>query len=166
MGLKNWLINRWLKPKRSTQKPSSEPADIDDISDEYLKRSMKENDQVLRVAERLNKANLINAKTKQIKHELQKGLYEDDEDLDTSQDDEPEDLQDIIVKNLVPKVLERLSGSNSSTPNLASQNQPPDPFSYPVQEVVSKSPVRQKAEKYLDNLSDEDLKKLNERGLL
>lgn len=114
MGLKNWFKGIILKRELKKEKSS-----IIDISEEYLKRAMLENSQQIKVSERLNRANLLHASTKQLREAAKTALeaQEDDENEEDDEDYEEEESDDFIesigqdmAKQLISSFMPKTSG--------------------------------------------------------
>lgn len=100
------FIKRWIFKKFMGNLPSSNE-DMLKISDEYLKRSTEEHAKQLKIAQRVNNANLMNAQTKQIKEALKEGLSDEDDSDEYEEDDE--DDSDNTADNLLNSVVNNLA---------------------------------------------------------
>lgn len=130
--LKNWLLKKELA-KITAQRPEND--ELLRFSDEYLKRSLKENQDALKVAEKINRANVLSASTRNLKRKIREGLDEaddDDEDEDFDDEDDADNTDDLatqLLKPVIQQAQQKLMSSISPTPtaNLpsSSENLPP-----------------------------------------
>ena len=108
MGFKTWLMNRFLKKELNKLKKGDNEA----VADELLKRTLAQYTDAIKTAQKINKANILDLKTKQLKKELKDSLTDDDEEDDEEDDDE---LTQIFTKTILPKLI-------NPNPNLNPEN--------------------------------------------
>lgn len=116
MGLRNWLIKKLVKKQMKKLNPSINS----DAADELLKRTLEKYTDTLKTAEKINKANLLSVKTRQLKEEVRAGL-DDDEDDDEEEQEEDDDEVTTLFKNVVlPLITNKDKLANIDTNKLAS----------------------------------------------
>lgn len=144
--LRNWALKGEVKSK-----PLDE---ISIFANEYLKRSLKQNADALKLAEKLNKARVLELHTKQIKEKLNEFIDDNEDDEDDEDEYEQPDESDFFMDKVAKTIIDKL-GAQPSTAN-----------SPPLNAPQIQTPIRQKASKALREMSDEQLKILDKKGFL
>ena len=122
--LKKWLLKKELQKIGANSNTSDA---ILAISEEYLKRANKEHAEQLRIAQRLNQANIMRAQTRDLKAELRNSLDDDGEDEYDEEDEDPDVPEDLegFAKDLLMKAVKgsvNRPAQQPSTAGLPSQN--------------------------------------------
>ena len=99
MGLRDWLIKRIIG-----QKIKAGLSQNSIFADELLKFTSEKYNRTLRDAEKINRANVISLKEKQLREELKRGL-DDEEDGDEDEQDEKPSFEETIGNALINKFL-------------------------------------------------------------
>jgi len=100
MGLRAWFV------KKKVEKILKNSNKLSELTDELLKQSQDKYTRTLRDAEKINKANLMRVKERQLRQELRESL--DDNDDDDYSDDEDESDDDNEQLNPLEKGVEQL----------------------------------------------------------
>jgi len=105
MGFKTWLIKRLVNSQMKKLKSGPN----EDAADELLKRTLEKYTDTLKTAQKINKANLLSAKTRQLKNEVKESFEDDeDEDEDDEEEEEEEDEVEKMFKSYVlPMILNK-----------------------------------------------------------
>lgn len=112
MGLFSWILSRKVKKVLNNT----------DYADEYLKNSMKANADVIRDAEKINKAALLDLQTKKIKSMLRENLSDDeDEEDDDEEDDDEGDFESSINNKIKQMVINQFLPKNQPNALLNTQ---------------------------------------------
>lgn len=116
MGLVDWIIKRKLK-KRLNSKSEDEMALL---ADELLKQTSGQYNNTLRNASKINQANLMRLKERQLREQLKLGLDDvDDDEEDEEEDEEPEGIAETLINNIIKGTLTKSSPMTSVATGVA-----------------------------------------------
>jgi 16S rRNA C967 or C1407 C5-methylase (RsmB/RsmF family) len=124
---------------------------LNEIADEYLKNNLHEHAEIMKVAGKITRADLMKKQAQQMKSIINQGLNseeDDDEEDDESDEEEEEEVPEFLqpfVKNLLNK--SGLGGASSLS------------TSAPPQISSDISPLKKKAFELIAGMSDADLMK-------
>lgn len=144
MGLINWFVKRKIN-KALNQKTEPELALM---VDEYLKRTQKSHAETHSIAQKLNRASLMNLQTKQLKAEMQQQLKTDDddeEDYDDEEEEEDDDFSNVLMKQIIQPNLSKFVGGTSDLPaGIKGFSASPDNISKVLEIAKTLSPTQKK----------------------
>lgn len=108
-----FFLKRWIL-KWAVKDLPSELADttIDEVSAEYLRRAQHSHSSNLKVAQRINQANLLNAQTSDLRDALKQNLDGESEEGEDD-DEEEDDVSNNLLKQVLGDIFKgALGGSN------------------------------------------------------
>lgn len=160
MGLKNWIIKKltgfdaeMLKnPNKANSGITSEMADA------MLKNALAQSIENNKVAQKLYRVKMLEMQNRQQLEALQNLDDNGGEEFEEEDEEEPDNLEQMLMKGVVEPVLRAKLGAMA--PQTAAE---PSAQSSPEGQ---ESPLRKKARGKFDNLTEEQLKKLDAMGIL
>lgn len=124
---------------------------INEIADEYLKTAMLKHQQQIKIAEKINKATILDKSTKTLKSQLIDNMDDDEEDEYEEEEDDSNDLLQTILKPFLNKIA---GGVLSSSPSSSLDGAVPAP-----------SNIKEIAHNLVDITPEEKLLELKEKFL-
>jgi len=174
MGLFNWFLKRKMR-RQMVAFDEIKSKELLAYADEYLKRSTGEHEKALKIAERINRAQLMNIQTSQLKQELKSSLEGPGEESDDDDDDEEEEtggIESKLMNQIISAVTSRIQSpqlspgvppASAAGDGLASSSLSQQTLDN-TSAAIPMDLLREKAKKYgfnkVDSMSDQEIKNM------